>query len=265
MFDVAGKTMIITGGAGNTGLAIVRAALEGGMNVAFMSSLHSRAQEAMTKLDPKYKDHVVGYAQNPQARIAQNMAEAPDIYKEDTTQEDVLSWIVDKFGGIDVVVNGSGGHDRHDMEETDKDVWHHSAEVAEAAFFNVKLAMPYLTKSKSPCVINLTTMDGKNGGWYPNPSFAAARGGMQALTYEMAKELGPQGIRVNCVMISHVEQDTPDDKLSDEEREKLLSITPLGRLAVPEDVAGAVIFLASDSASFITGTTIDVNGGAICG
>ncbi len=64
MFDVSGKTMIITGGAGNTGLAIVRAALEGGMNVAFMSSLHSRAQEAMTKLDPKYKDHVVGYAQN---------------------------------------------------------------------------------------------------------------------------------------------------------------------------------------------------------
>lgn len=266
MLTLKGRTMIITGGAGNNGLAIVRMALEYGMNVAFMSSFHGKAQGAIATLDPKYKDQVIGFAQNPQARLAENIACAPELYHEDTTQEDVLKWIYQHFGSIDVVVNGSGGHDRHNMEETDKKIWHHSMEVVEGAFFNTKLALPYLLKSKAPRVINLTTCDGKNGGWYANPSFAAARGGIVALTYEMAKELGPQGITVNCVQIGHIEQDVPEeDILPAAERERLQSMTPLGRLGIPEDVAGAVNFLASEESSFITGAVIDVNGGVLMG
>lgn len=258
--------MIITGGAGNNGLAIVNMALEYGMNVAFLSSYHGKAQGAIATLDPKYKDQVIGFAQNPQARLQENIECDPNLYKEDTTQEDVLKWIYDHFGSIDVVVNGSGGHDRHNFEETDKKIWAHSMEVVEAAFFNTKLAMPYLLKSRAPRVINLTTCDGKNGGWYFNPSFAAARGGLVALTYEMAKELGPKGITVNCVQIGHIEQDVPEeDILPDEERARLLSLTPIGRLGVPADVAGAVNFLASEEASFITGAVIDVNGGVLMG
>lgn len=270
MLTLEGKTMIITGGAGNNGLAIVRMAVRSGMNVAFMSSFHGKGQGAVKEIlkscGEEYKDKVIGFAQNPQARLAENIAIAPELYHEDTTQEDVLKWIYDRFGSIDVVVNGSGGHDRHNMEETDKKIWHHSMEVVEGAFFNTKLALPYLLKSKSPRVINLTTCDGKNGGWYSNPSFAAARGGMIALTYEMAKELGPKGITVNCVQIGHIEQDVPDeDILPQAERERLLAMTPLGRLGVPEDVAGAVNFLASEEAGFITGAVIDVNGGVLMG
>jgi len=266
MLTLEGRTMIITGGAGNNGLAIVRMALEGGMNVAFMSSYHGKAQYAVSQMDPKYKDHVIGFAQNPQARLAENIECDPDLYHEDTTQEDVLRWIYERFGSIDVVVNGSGGHDRHNMEETDKKVWHHSMEVVEAAFFNTKLALPYLLKSKAPRVINLTTSDGQNGGWYFNPSFAASRGGMISLTYEMARELGPKGINVNCVLTGQIEQDVPDeDVLPEDMRQELLRRTPLGRLGVPEDIAGAVNFLASEEASFITGAVISVNGGAIMG
>lgn len=260
------RTMIITGGAGNNGLAIVRMALERGMNVVFMSASHSRAQQAMEKIDPKYRDQVAGYAQNPQARIQENVSSAPDIYREDTTQEDVLRMIVERFGGIDVVVNGSGGHTRKNFDETDKAFWHHSMEVVEAAFFNVKFAMPYLLQSASPRVINLTTCDGRCGGYFDNPSFAAARGGIIALTHEMARELGPKGITVNCVAIGHVEQDVPaEDTLSDEERAEMVAATPLKRLGVPADIAGAVNFLASEEASFITGAVIDVNGGILMG
>lgn len=260
------RTMIITGGAGNNGLAIVRMALARGMNVAFMSGWHEKAQKAIAKLDPKYKDQVIGFAQNPQAQLAINMANAPELYKEDSTQEDVLTWIYERFGGIDVVVNGSGGHIRKNFEETDKAFWHHSMEVVEAAFFNTKLAMPYLLESKAPRVINLTTCDGRAGGYFDNPSFAAARGGIIALTHEMARELGPRGITVNCVAIGHIEQDVPDeDALTDEERAEMLMATPLKRLGVPTDVAGAVNFLASEEASFITGAVIDVNGGILMG
>lgn len=265
MFSLEGKTMIITGGAGNNGLAIIRMALEAGMNVAFMSGWHQKAQDAIAKLDPKFKDHVVGYAQNPQGKFGpKNIEDAPELYDENTTQEDVLRWIYDRFGSIDVVVNGSGGHVRKNFDETDYEFWEHSMEILRASFFNVKLAMPYLMKSKSPRVINLTTCDGRAGGYCFNPSFAAARGGMIALTHELAKELGPRGITVNAVMIGHIEGDVPaDDTLPDWERKSLLERTPLGRLGVPEDVAGAVCFLASDEASFINGATIDVNGGLI--
>ena len=259
------RTMIITGGAGNNGLAIVRMALQRGMNVAFMSSRHDRAQEAVAKIAPEYKDYVVGFAQNPQAKLEINMACAPDMYNENSTQEDVLRWIYEKFGSIDVVVNGSGGHTRKNFEETDKEFWHHSMEVLEGAFFNTKLAMPYLLESSAPRVINLTTCDGRAGGYFDNPSFAAARGGLIALTHEMARELGPKGITVNCVAIGHIEQDVPEDVLTDEERAEMLVATPLKRLGVPNDVAGAVNFLASEEASFITGAVIDVNGGILMG
>ena len=265
MLTLKNRTMIITGGAGNNGLAIVRMALEYGMNVAFMSSFHGKAQGAVAKMDPRYRDQVIGFAQNPQARLAENIACDPELYKEDTTLEDVLRWIYERFGSIDVVVNGSGGHDRHNMEETDKAIWRHSMEVLEAAFFNTKLALPYLLKSRAPRVINMTTCE-KNGGWYPNPSFAASRSGMIGLTQEMAKELGPKGITVNCVLTGHIEQDVPEEDILPEElKAELLARTPLGRLGVPEDIAGAVNFLASEEASFITGAVIDVNGGAIMG
>lgn len=262
--------MIITGGAGNNGLAIVRTALKAGMNVAFMSSFHGKGQGAVVKtieaLGEEYKDHVVGFAQNPQARLKENMACAPELYHEDTTQEDVLKWIYDRFGSIDVVVNGSGGHDRHDMAETDKKIWAHSMEIVEGMFFNTKLALQYLEKSSCPRVINITTDQGLNGGWYPNPSFAASRGGMISLTYDMAKELGPKGITVNTVLTGHIEQDVPDeDILPDEIKKYYESITPLGRLGRPEDIAGIVNFLASEEAGFITGQVIAVNGGSLIG
>ncbi|MGN0978171.1 MAG: hypothetical protein ACI4PH_08970, partial [Faecousia sp.] len=92
------RTMIITGGAGNNGLAIVRMALERGMNVAFMCAKHERAVQAVAKIDPKYRDQVAGFAQNPQAQLQANMEAAPELYHEDTTQEDVLRWIYERFG-----------------------------------------------------------------------------------------------------------------------------------------------------------------------
>lgn len=260
------RTMVITGGAGNNGLAIVRMALKRGMNVAFLSSSHGKAQEAIAKIDPMYRDRIIGFAQNPQFKLAVNMAEAPELYHEDSTQEDVLGWIYNHFGCIDVIVNGSGGHIRKNFEETDVAFWRHSMLVLEAAFFNTKLALPYLLKSDSPRVINLTTCDGRAGGYFNNPSFAAARGGIIALTHELARELGPKGIPVNCVVIGHIEQDVPDeDMLTDEERAEMIVATPLKRLGVPTDVAGAVNFLASEDAAFITGAVIDVNGGILMG
>ena len=235
------------------------------MNVALLSGLHTKAQAAIAKLDPKYKDQVIGFAQNPRARLEENMAAAPEIYAGNEGMHDVIRMVYERFGSIDVVVNAKGGHVRYDFEHTDKQIWRHSMEVVESAFVNAQMSLPYLMKSKAPRIINMTTCDGRNGGWAFDPSFAAARGGLEALTYEMARELGPKGITTNIVLIGHIEQDTAEDALTDEARAALLARTPIGRLGVPQDVVSAVAFLASEEAGFVNGARIDVNGGMIVG
>jgi 3-oxoacyl-[acyl-carrier protein] reductase len=260
MLTLKGRTMIITGGAGNNGLAIIRRVLENGMNVGILSSTHAKAQAAVQKLGDEFKDQVMGWGQHP------GSPENRGVYPEGATQADVLKMIYDRFGSIDVVVNGAGGHKHKNMEETDRDYWHRSMDLLEGAFFNIKFALPYLEKSKAPRVINLTTCEGRNGGYDFCPAFAAARGGLISLTTALAGELGPKGITVNCVVLGPIEGDVPEEDLMTEEKRALvLAKTPLGRLGVPEDAAGAVCFLASEEASFINGAVLDVNGGMITG
>lgn len=184
------------------------------------------------------------------------------MYKEVAAQEDVLKRIYDRFRSIDVVVNGSGGHIRKNFEETDKKFWYHSMYVAEGVSFNTKLALLYLLKGKCPRVINMTTCDGRNGGYCFEPSFVVARGALIALTNERAKKLGPKGITVNSVIVGHIEDDVPDeDMLPDREHEELIQRTPLGRLDTPEDV-GLLFYswpakrLASSTAPVSTSTEV---------
>lgn len=129
-----------------------------------------------------------------------------------------------------------------------------------------KNAYEFLLKSKAPRIINITTADARNGGYFLDPSFAAARGGLESLTYELARELGPKGITTNCILIGHCEGDVPaEDTLSDEQRALMKSRIPVGRMMEPKDLVGAFCLLASEEASFINGARIDVNGGLIVG
>lgn len=266
MFTLKGRTMAITGGAGNNGMAIVRMALENGMNVCLLSGRHDKAQKAIAKLDPKYKDQVMGLAQNPKAQWESNMEAAPEIYEKNPEMADMMRLIYERFGSLDVIVNAKGGHIRRSFYEMDDDVWEHTMRLSHSAYVNVKNSISYLEKSKAPRIINITQMDGRNGGYFLDPAFAASRAALEALTYEMARELGPKGITSNCIIIGHIEGDVPEeDKLSEEVRADLLARTPVPRLGVPEDLPGAVAFLASEEASFVNGARIDINGGMIVG
>lgn len=267
MFTLEGRTMIITGGAGNDGCAMINAALERGMNVAMLSGLHTKAQKAIReKINPKYADHIIGIAQNPKAQWEANMEAAPEFYENRQHMRDMIDYVYERFGSVDVVVNAKGGHKRYDFDSTDKTIWRHSMEVAESAFVNVKNAMPYLLKSKAARVINITDCDARNGGYFHDPSYAASRGALEALTYEMAKELGPRGITSNCILIGQCEGDVPGETtLSDEERAKMLAQIPVGRMMVPQDLVGAFLFLASEESGFVNGARIDINGGLIVG
>lgn len=103
----------------------------------------------------------------------------------------------------------------------------------------------------------------RGGGIFGGPHYSAAKAGVLGLAKAMARELGPDGIRVNCVTPGLIQTDITGDKLTDDTRREILKGIPLGRLGDARDVAGAFLFLASDLSSYITGAVIDVNGGML--
>ncbi len=269
MFTLKGRTMLMSGASGKYPHPVILKALECGMNVCFMSGDHRRALYGIANVPEQYKDHVIGYAQNPQYKLKLNRELAPDVYAEDSTSLDVLKWVYDRFGSIDVIVNasGSGLAGMKTADVTDKDYWHTAACCPEDMFFNTMYAMPYLEKSKCPRIINVTSDDGNRGGWFNNPASAAAKGGVISMTKELARELGPKGITVNAVLHGHIEGKDGDGMdiniLEDAEREKMVAHTPIGRMCTREDIVSSVLYFASEESGFVTGQVIDVNGGLI--
>jgi NAD(P)-dependent dehydrogenase (short-subunit alcohol dehydrogenase family) len=103
----------------------------------------------------------------------------------------------------------------------------------------------------------------RGGGIFGGPHYSAAKAGVLGLAKNMARELGPDGIRVNCVTPGLIATDITGGKLNDEMRRDILKGIPLNRLGRPEDVAGICLFLASDLSAYVTGAVIDVNGGML--
>jgi NAD(P)-dependent dehydrogenase (short-subunit alcohol dehydrogenase family) len=103
----------------------------------------------------------------------------------------------------------------------------------------------------------------RGGGILGGPHYSAAKAGVLGLAKAMARELGNDGIRVNCVTPGLIQTDINAGKISDDKRSEILAGIPLNRLGVPDDVAGAFLFLASELSSYITGAVIDVNGGML--
>jgi len=119
--------------------------------------------------------------------------------------------------------------------------------------------VPSMVRARFGRIVNITSVVGRVG----NPgqtNYAAAKAGVEGLTRSLARELSTRNITVNCVAPGFIDTDMTRD-LSEDAREKLLSQVPMGRLGTPKDVASAVLFLLGDGAAYVTGTTIDVNGG----
>lgn len=240
--------MVITGGAGNNGLAIVRSVIAQGMHVAFFSSSLEKARRAVEALEPEYRGEAIGLS------------------ADESGYDAALAEAAARFGSVDVLVNAAGPHESFSIEKTDPARYDNDQRLLKTAFFTVRHALPYLERSRAARIINLTTAEGRQGGWRPAAARACARGGLISLTYALARELGGRGITANCVCIAPIEGDVPEhDMLTEPERAALLAATPLGRLGQPRDVVAAVEFLASEESAFVTGAVIDVSGGLVMG
>ena len=172
----------------------------------------------------------------------------------------VISEIEKSFGEIDVLVNNAGIAEQSLFTDITDEMWQKMIDTnLSGAFYCSRAVLPFMIHRKKGKIINIASIWGETGGSC-EVHYSAAKAGIIGMTKALAKEVGPSGITVNCVspgviltdMTAHFDADTMNG---------LKYETPLGRIGTPEDIAGAVSFLASADASFITGQDIAVNGG----
>ncbi len=239
---LTGRTAIVCGASQGIGLAIAEAFAAEGMNVAMFAR---RRKVLETEAERIGALSVQGDVTNPQ------------------DCERLVARTVDAFGGIDVLVNNSGGPPRGSALEIDDE----SLEAAVALLLTsavrlTNLCLPHLRESKAGRVINIESSTVKE----PADNLAlsnAVRPGVVGWAKSLAREVGPEGITVNTIAPGRIDTARLAEVYPDGPSEDDLKPIPLRRLGRPAEIASAVCFLASDAASYVTGTVIAVDGGLV--
>lgn len=166
------------------------------------------------------------------------------------------------LGGIDVLINNAGIAEDNLITDVDDAAWDKMLGVnLSGAFYAARRVLPAMISKKSGCIINISSMWGQVGASC-EVSYSTAKAGLIGFTKALAKEVAPSNIRVNAIAPGVIKTDMLNC-YSDADLKALADETPLGRLGTPEDIANCALFLASSSASFITGQVLGVNGGFV--
>ena len=251
MISLRNKNVLVTGGSRGIGKACVELFLQAGANVAFTF------QSAKVEADKVIADYT-GTSKLKHYKL--NLADVDEIEK-------VIRNILNDFGTIDVLVNNAGIWKEAAIDEMTIDEWNETMNInLTSAYIITKLLVPGMKKNKFGRIINIASTAGQRGEAF-HSHYAASKGGMISLTKSLASELGQHNITVNCVAPGWVLTDMTTDSLGDAEiYKKVLNDIPLNKIAQPEEIAGPVLFLASNLASHITGEILNVNGGSVlCG
>jgi NAD(P)-dependent dehydrogenase (short-subunit alcohol dehydrogenase family) len=202
------------------------------------------------------------------AELAENCVPAAEVIavKCDITNLNDCAHLIDttvqRFGQIDVLVNSAGIVESKGLLDIDSDGFDQMIDVNLKGAFNLcQAALRAFTLQKHGVIVNLASLAAQRGGGLVGGAhYASSKGGVISLTRTIAREFGPQGIRANIICPA-MAQTSMIDGVSDAQIEAILHDIPLRRLGTPREVASACLFLASDLSSFVTGATIDVNGG----
>ncbi|MEK6321689.1 MAG: 3-oxoacyl-ACP reductase family protein [Acidobacteriota bacterium] len=174
---------------------------------------------------------------------------------------------LDEFGRVDIVIANAGIWTGDAVDELDESKWRETIDVnLSGVYACCHFAAKFMKPQRSGCIITVSSTAGQRGEAL-HSHYAASKGGIISLTKSLASELGPYGINVNCVAPGWVDTDMSADPLRKaRELEKIVAGIPLRRVATADDVAGPILFLASDLARHITGEVLNVNGGSVlCG
>lgn len=239
------RNALITGGTRGIGKAIVRAFAENGYRVAF--TYRSSVEEANELVDALKTQGVESLALQSDAASTEAAASA-------------VAAVVDAWGSIDVLVNNAGVTRDNLMIRMSEEDWDTViANNLKSVFNFCKAVYRPMMKQRSGRIINISSVVGVMGN-AGQTNYAASKAGIIGFSKSLAKELGARGVTVNVVAPGFVETDMTAD-LRDAAAEAMISAIPLRRVGVTKDISSAVLFLASDGASYITGNTLLVDGG----
>jgi NAD(P)-dependent dehydrogenase (short-subunit alcohol dehydrogenase family) len=242
-----GRTAIITGAASPRGIGKASAELfaQHGARVAIVDLAAAGPEAAAADIGPEHR----GYACDVRDKAG----------CEATAQR-----VIADLGRVDILVNNAAvSRPNRIMEVTPADYDEVMEVNLRGTLYMSQALIPYFRERRAGAIVCLASVAAqRGGGLFGGPHYAASKGGVLALAKAMARELAPDGIRVNAVAPSMIDTDIYQGLLSDERREQVRSSIPMGRLGAASDVAGVCLFLASDLASYVTGAVIDVNGGS---
>lgn len=247
MFSLEGKVALVTGGSRGIGEAIALAFAEAGADVA----VAARNQEALDAVAGK-----IG------ATGRRGLAATCDVTDE-TQVRACIDRVASELGRLDIVVNNAGGNRfLAPVPDLRPDGWDKIiAQNLRSAFLFCHVAGGIMRQQGSGSIINMSSVAGLEGA--PGLSaYSAAKFGLRGLTMSMARELGTAGVRVNAISPGWIRTDLNANFRGDSEAEKaFVANVPMQRWGEPSEIAGAAVFLASDASSYVTGTTIVIDGG----
>lgn len=245
-FAITGQVALVTGAAKGIGFSIAQALGQCGARVA------------IADLD-------LGAAQRAAALLVEQGIDAQGFAVDVADEQQVLALvaaITGAMGAVEILVNNAGIVSTGPLLEVSAQAWNRLLAVdLSSVFFCAKAVLPAMMDRRRGRIINIASVAGKRGGGLlGNSCYAAAKGGVIALTKGLARECGPFNITANAVTPALTDTEMTS-VLAPEARARVLSDMPLGRAGTPRDIAAAVCFLACDAASFITGEIMDVDGG----
>lgn len=259
MKRLEGKVALVIGGASGIGEATARLFAEQGARVVIADIDDQRG---------KYVSETIGPA----------AAYRHTDFTQEADIEAVIRYAVDSFGRLDCLSNNAGaagGYEFQPIEETSIDLFTHAINMCvKGAFLTMKHAAPIMKSRGSGSIITIASVAGLRAGFAPH-AYSTAKAAIIQLTRSVAMELGESGVRVNCICPAGIAtplrgrslglSDEESRAVSDKLQSLLLKFQPLKRPCLPEDIAQAALWLASDSAAFVNGHTLIVDGGVNCG
>ena len=248
IFD--GEVAWVTGSSKGIGRATALSLAEQGCDVAVhYGSSEDEAREVAKQVEAHGRDVLL---------VGGDVSRAEDVRR-------MAGEIEEHYGRVDILVNNAGSMvERLTLAEMTEEVWDRVMDVnLKSVYLCSQAVLPMMKRQGGGRIINMTSVSARNGGSPSSVAYATAKGGVSTLTRAMAKELVSDGILVNAVSPGRIDTPFHDEFTPDEKRKEGAQQIPLGREGTPEEVVGAVLFLASSQANYILGEVIEVNGGML--
>lgn len=256
LFSLAGRTALVTGASSGLGVAFARGLARAGANVVVTARRQDRIEATAATL----------------REFGIRSTAIPAEITDEVQFESLFAQTVAEYGRLDILVNNAGYTDRSGLRH-DLGSFKRMRSIVEldllATINGCRLAArQMLEQGTGGCIINVSSILGRVGSEFRAASYHAAKGGVDALTRVLALEYAREGIRVNAIAPSYFDGTELMDKVFEANpvtRDHAISRTPMGRLGQPEDLEGAVVYLASDASRFVTGHLLYVDGGWTAG